>query len=56
MFDSLLEIIFLFSLGILLIFCVGVWLDFKMKRSNKTERESALKKQSDEAGVEDPRN
>lgn len=50
MITQIFNFLLLLSYGILLVFAVGTWLHFSMKKANKQSREEALKVQSNEAG------
>jgi len=48
MINSLFSFLVLFAMGVLLVFAVGTWLHFSLKKQNKQSREEAMKVQTDE--------
>ena len=52
---QILNLLFLVSIGVILVFAVCVWTDFKLKRSRQEEREKAEKITTQEPGTDDPR-
>lgn len=53
MIGQLFSFLVLLSCGVLLVFAVGTWLHFSMKKANKQSREEAMQVQTSEPSESD---